>query len=281
MTLPKYEDHWVKVGGKDIRYWVEGEGSPLILVHGLACSAEFWQYSVRPLSQWYRVYAIDLEGFGRSAKDIGDVSLGYGAVFIANFMDALGIEQAILAGNSMGGVACARFAAQYPSRVHRLILVDSAGLGRELHPLLRSWSLPVVGGIIFSLYQRLFPLVIRRNFRDSGSIDREWIDGAAEMLRMPGVKENSLQIVKLGVDIWGQREEILRELHGQLPSIAAPTLIVWGSHDSAVPVSHAYNAQELIPKSQVQIMDRGGHIPQVERPEEFNQLVLDFLSEEN
>jgi pimeloyl-ACP methyl ester carboxylesterase len=279
MPLPQYEDQYVKIGGKSIRYWLEGEGPPVVLVHGFACSAEFWQYNVAPLSQQYRVYAPDLLGFGRSDKNVEDFSLGHGATFIAQFMDALGIEQATLAGNSMGGVACARFAVQYPSRLTKLVLVDSAGFGRELHPFLRSWSFPVVGGAIFSLYQRAFPRVIGLNFRGPGSVEREWVDGAAEMLRMPGVKESSLGILRVGVDLWGQRQELLHDLHRQLPHMTAPTLIIWGSHDPAVPVSHAYAAQELIPNSQVRIMDRCGHTPQVERPLEFNQLVLDFLSE--
>jgi pimeloyl-ACP methyl ester carboxylesterase len=279
MTLPKYEDHYIKVGRNDIYYWVEGEGPPVILVHGLACSAEFWQYNVRPLSQQYRVYAPDLEGFGRSGKDVGKISLGYGAVFIANFMEALGIEPATLAGNSMGGVACAQFAVKYPSRLDKLILVDSAGFGRELHPVFRLLPVPVVGGVAFSFYQWLFPFVVRLNFPGPDSVDKEWIDGAAAMLRMPGVKENSLKIIKLGVDLWGQREDIFHDLHRQLRNMIAPTLIIWGSHDLAVPVSHAYNAQKLIPNSRVQIMEGCGHTPQVERPEEFNQLVLDFLSE--
>ncbi len=99
------------------------------------------------------------------------------------------------------------------------------------------------------------------------------------MLRMPEVKESSLRIVRVGVDLRGQREELLRDLHRRLPRMTAPTLIIWGSHDRAVPVSHAYAAQKLIPNSQVRIMDRCGHTPQVERPQEFNQLVVDFLSE--
>jgi 4,5:9,10-diseco-3-hydroxy-5,9,17-trioxoandrosta-1(10),2-diene-4-oate hydrolase len=279
MTLPKYDDHYVKVGGKDIRYWVGGQGPAVILVHGLSASAEYWQYNLAPLSEGYRVYAPDLLGFGRSDKGLGQFSLLYGASFIADFMDALEIERATLAGNSMGGVVCAQFAVQFPPRLEKLILVGSAGFGGDLHPVFRSWSIPIVGNVMFSLYQRAFPLATRWNFCDPGSIDREWIDGAAAMLRMPKVKESSLRIVRVGVDLRGQREELLRDLHRRLPHMTAPTLIIWGSHDPAVPVSHAHAAQKLIPNSQVRIMDRCGHTPQVERPQEFNQLVLDFLRE--
>lgn len=279
MPLPRYEDRYVKVGGRNVRYWVEGEGPAVVLVHGLACSAEFWQYTVAPLSEGHRVYALDLLGFGRSDKAIGEFSLPYGASFLADFIDAVGVERATLVGNSLGGVICAQFAVQFPERLERLILVGSAGFGRELQFFLRLWSVPILGSMTFSLYQRAFPVVKRLVFYDSSSIDREWVSAAAAMVRMPGAKESSLRIVRLGVDMTGQRDELVRDLHLQLAHMTAPTLVIWGSHDPVVPVSHAYAAEELIPNSKVRIMDRCGHTPQVERPQEFNQLVLDFLSE--
>lgn len=279
MPLPRYEDHFVKVGGSNIHYWVEGAGPAVILVHGLASSAEFWQYNVRPLSRGHRVYAVDLLGFGRSEKAIAEFSLPFGASFLADFMDNLQIERATLVGNSLGGVVCAQFAVQFPERLERLILVGSAGFGRELQLFLRLWSVPILGGMTFSLYQRAFPVLKRWVFYDSRSMDGEWVSGAAAMVRRPGVKESSLRVVRLGVDMSGQREELVRDLHLRLAHMTAPTLVIWGSHDPVVPVSHAYAAEELIPNSKVRIMDRCGHTPQVERPQEFNQLVLDFLGE--
>ncbi len=279
MALPKYEDHHIQVDGKNIRYWVEGEGRAVILVHGLTCSAEFWQHNVAALSQHYRVYALDLLGFARSDKEIDELSLSYGASFIARFMRVLGIERATLVGNSFGGTLCAQFAVQFTSRLGKLVLVDSAGFGRELHLLFRLESVPVLGSAMFSLYQRVFPLTARWAYYDPSSVDKEWLAETAATLRIPGVKDNALKVIKMGVDLGGQREELFRDLHRQLADMTAPTLIIWGSDDALVPVSHAYAAHELIPNSQVRIMQRCGHLPQVERPQEFNQLVLDFLSE--
>lgn len=279
MTLPRYEDRYVKVNGKNIRYWVQGEGPALVLVHGLACSANYWRYNIAELAQEYRVFAPDLLGFGLSDKDIDEFSLPYAGSVLAEFMDAVGIERASLGGNSMGGVICAQVAVQFRSRVDKLILVNSAGFGREINPVVRLWALPVVGSVVFSLHQRLFPLAVRLNFSHPRAVDQEWIDEATSMLRMPGVKESSLEVAKIGLSLRGQRRELLRDLHHQLRDMPAPTLIVWGSRDLMVPVSHAYAAQRLIPNAQVHIMDRCGHIPQVERPHEFDRLVLEFLGE--
>lgn len=98
------------------------------------------------------------------------------------------------------------------------------------------------------------------------------------MVRMPGVKESSLEIVRTGVNLGGQRKEFLCDFHRQLAEVTTPTLIIWGSRDLILPMSHAYAGQRLIPSSQVRIVEGCGHVPQVERPQEFNRLVLDFLA---
>jgi pimeloyl-ACP methyl ester carboxylesterase len=277
MEMPRYEDQYVLVDGSRIRYWVQGEGDALILVPGLGASVEFWQYNVGPLATRYRVYALDVLGFGKSDKEIGEFSLSYAASFMALFMDALGIERASLVGNSLGGVVCAQTGAQFPERVCTLILVDSAGFGRELSPFLRLWSVPLLGNLVFRVYQRAFPSLRRWVFCDSRSIDDEWLRAAAAVLRTPGVRESTLKVARIGVSLGGQREEMLTDFRRQVAAMRIPTLIIWGRHDPAVPVAHAYQARDLIPDSEVRILERCGHLPQLERPEEFNGLVLDFL----
>jgi len=277
VDIPRCDDQYVLVDGCRIRYWVMGEGPTLILVPGLAASVEFWQYNVGPLAARYRVYALDLLGFGKSGKEIGQFSLSYAASFMAHFMDALEIERASLAGNSLGAVVCAQTAAQFPERVCRLILVGSAGFGRELSPFLRLWSVPLLGNLVFRMYQRAFHSLKRWVFSNSLSVDDEWLAAAATVLRTPGVRESTMKVARMGVSLRGQREEMLGDFRREVAAMDIPTLIIWGRRDAAVPVTHAYRARDLIPNSEVRIMERCGHIPQVEQPEEFNELVLDFL----
>jgi pimeloyl-ACP methyl ester carboxylesterase len=277
--LPRYDDHYVEVNGKRIRYWAEGDGPAVVLLHGLSNSVEFWQYNIASLAAHHRVYALDLLGFGRSDKEIGTFSLSYSGSFMAQFMDALEIERATLVGNSLGGAISAQTAGQFPERVERLILVDPAGFGTELSPVLRAWAIPVVGSAAFRLYQQLFPRLKQWVFYNSRSLDNEWLAGAAEVLRTTGVRENSIKVVRTGVSLRkGQREELFGELHGLLAKSSVPTLIIWGRNDFVVPLAHAYAAQKLIANSEVRVIERCGHIPQVERPVEFNRLVLEFLA---
>jgi pimeloyl-ACP methyl ester carboxylesterase len=259
VDLPTYDDRYVEVSGKRIRYWMEGEGPAVVLVHGLAASVEFWQYNLAPLARHHRVYALDLLGFGRSDKEIGTFSLPYAAAWMLDFL-------------------CAQTAVQHPERVERLILVDPAGFGRELNPLLRLWSIPVAGGAVFWLCQRLFPRLREWVYPGSDSITKRWLVRAAEVLRTPGLRENAIKVARIGVNLRGQREELFRDLHEQLRAMTVPTMIIWGDRDPIVPVRHAYVAQSLIPNSEVQIIRDSGHLPQLERPEEFNRLVLDFLA---
>ncbi len=88
------EDRYVEVGKINTRYWVLGQGSPLLLIHGLAASCEYWRYNVRALSQGCRVYALDLPGFGRSDKRIEDLSLHFAGEFVAAFLDRQGVDRA-------------------------------------------------------------------------------------------------------------------------------------------------------------------------------------------
>jgi pimeloyl-ACP methyl ester carboxylesterase len=275
---PRFDDQYVRVDGGRIRYWAQGEGEALILVHGLAGSVEFWQYNVEPLAAAHRVYALDLPGFGGSDKEIEHLSLEYAASFLTHFMDVMGLERASLAGNSLGGLVCAQTAVRSPERVVKLILVGSAGFGGELNLILRLWSVPLLGDLVFRTYQRAFPSLRRWAFPDSPSIDDQWMAAAATVLRTPGVRESALRIARMGASLRGQRQEMLADLHRQVAGIDVPTLIIWGRQDPVVPVAHAYAARDLIPHSEVRIIERCGHIPQVERPEEFNKLVLDFLA---
>ena len=88
------EDRYVEMGKINARYWVLGQGSPLLLIHGLAASCEYWRYSVRALSQGCRVYALDLPGFGRSDKRTGDLCLHFAGEFVAGFLDRQGVDRA-------------------------------------------------------------------------------------------------------------------------------------------------------------------------------------------
>ena len=139
------EERRVEVQGLPIRYLAAGEGPPLVLLHALGESALDWRWVVPALGRTHSVYAPDLPGFGDSAKPLVDYSPAFFTSFISRYLDALGIERAAVAGNSLGGLVALRLALAEPERVSALGLIDSAGLGREINYALRARALPGYG----------------------------------------------------------------------------------------------------------------------------------------
>jgi len=139
------DERCVNIGGISTRYVVEGRGSPILLIHGFGEFLEVWGYNISPLSEHFTVYALDLPGHGLSEEPRADYTLDYAARFVADFMKTLEIKRASLVGHSLGGLLCLKIAIDFPDRVDKLILVDSAGLSNrwpvECSPKLRKLEL--------------------------------------------------------------------------------------------------------------------------------------------
>src|SRR2546422_8628302 len=134
--MPELQLRGGEVDGLRLNYVVEGRGPAVILVHGLGGFAESWRHNIRPLAGRATVYALDLPGFGDSAKPRTRYRLAYFAGALRGFMDALGLAQASLVGHSLGGAVGITLALTHPSRVDRLALVGAVVPGCGYRP---SW----------------------------------------------------------------------------------------------------------------------------------------------
>ncbi|MDA0987895.1 MAG: alpha/beta fold hydrolase [Chloroflexi bacterium] len=272
------EHRFVTVDGIRTHYVAAGWGPPLLLLHGLISNLIAWAPNIEPLSQKYTVYALDFPGRGDSDKPDIDYGVPAGAQFIRRFMDALGIERASLAGCSMGGMIALRTALDFPDRVEKLVLVDAAGLGREVTWLVRVMSLPLVGEIMESPSLRGTRASLKNIFYDHGLIQDGFLQEIYRTRRLPGAKQAALKMVRGAVGLRGVHKKwIMTE---NLKHLNIPVLIVWGAQDRIIPVHHAYNAARDAPRVKLCVFDQCGHWPQMEKSAEFNQLVLDFLDEE-
>lgn len=127
------QDKWVKVGEINTHYLVGGEGSPLVLIHGGAsCADDEWVHNLEPLAQHHRIYAPDLVGFGKTDKPPVDYTFKLFSSFFEDFMNALELRRASIAGHSLGGGIALGFTLTHPDRVEKLILVDSNGLTEDI-----------------------------------------------------------------------------------------------------------------------------------------------------
>jgi pimeloyl-ACP methyl ester carboxylesterase len=274
-------DRTIDVNGLRTRYrQAGGEGLPVILIHGLGASAEIWSANIGALASCHRVYVPDLPGFGRTEKPEW---MGYGpgaySRFVLDFMTALGIGRASLVGHSLGGGVALRVILDDPGRVDRLILVSSAGLGREVSLPLRIASLPFFDRIFFKPPLPVFIRFLHRLVYDPSAITDEFARLYYEMFFQPGSVRTFTSILRNIATLRGARPGILEPIREGLAAITAPALILWGRQDRILPVSQAFDAAGRIPGARLHVFERCGHMPNVEYPGEFNRIVLEFLKE--
>ena len=272
------EDQYIKVDGINTRFWSMGdEGPNVILIHGIGGYVEMWGNNIDILSQNHRVYALDLVGFGRSDKPDVPYSFAFLSKFVLNFMETLNIDRASLVGNSMGGGISLQLAITSPDKVDKLVLVNSAGLGKELTIMFRLASLPLIGWLLSRPSRKGVARVLKECVYDSSLVTDDFAERGYQIASLPGAHKAFLTALRSSVRLGGITENVLNTFFDNLHKINAPVLVIWGQQDRILPVAHARAAEEKIPNTVIHIFDPCGHMPQIERPQEFNTLVLEFL----
>jgi len=251
----------------------------VVLLHGIAGTSATWDAVIPRLAEHYDVLAPDLLGHGESAKPRGDYSLGAYANALRDLLEALGKNRATLVGHSLGGGIAMQFAYQFLGRCERLVLVDSGGLGREVHPLLRAAALPgaelVLPWFSTTTSRGVGALVRGMNrlgIRAGPDLDETWRSFVS--LREPAARRAFIQTVRGVMDLSGQRVIANERLY---LAEGLPTLIVWGENDPLIPVRHARASHERIAGSRLEIFPEAGHFPHRDDPERFAKVLADFI----
>jgi pimeloyl-ACP methyl ester carboxylesterase len=266
--------------GHRMAYRTAGSGPVLVLIHGITSDSSTWRRVMPYLAREFTVIAPDLPGHGRSAKPKGDYSLGANASFVRDLLLALGHSRATIVGHSLGGGVAMQLCYQFPDRCERLVLVDSGGLGREVSLLLRAATLP--GS------ELVLPLLAASRLLDAGRMAggllgrlglRAGTD-AMEIARGHATLSDGesrsafVQTLRSVVEPGGQRVNASNRLY---LAERMPLMFLWGEHDSLIPVSHGRNAHKSVPSSRLEVFADSGHFPQLDEPERFLDVVLDFI----
>jgi pimeloyl-ACP methyl ester carboxylesterase len=253
----------INLGGLNVAYLKGGRGAPLVYLHGLSASNR-WESHHLALAITNLVYAVQLPGWVEGSIPAVIESAHDYARFIFALLDALGLDRVDLVGHSFGGWIALYLAAEYPSRVNRLVLADAMGLDVPEAP----------AADLAAMDQDSF---LRAAFVETGRV------------LVPGDFGGAIEDVRLGQEFetqWRSRELILgltrgrladSELTAKLPSITAEALIVWGHDDRLVPYQHGELLARMIPRARLRLIDGAGHTPMRERRETFQRLVRDFL----
>ncbi len=259
------------VNGAQVYYEIAGEGEPLVLVHAGIADGRMWDGQVGAFARRYRVIRYDMRGFGKTAMVEGPYSHHED---LRGLLDALGVGRAVLVGCSMGGGAVLDFALRHPERVGALVLVGSA-----------------VGGFEgdFEPPEQWDELVAADEAGDLGRVSelevRIWVDGPR---RRPESVDASVRdlvremnLIALQNEASGLGEELPPDPPAvdRLTEIVAPALILVGDSDQPMTLAAADLLARELPNAREAVMTGTAHLPNMERPEEFNRILLDYLEE--
>jgi pimeloyl-ACP methyl ester carboxylesterase len=269
----------VQVEGVVTRYLTAGTGPPLVLLHGAGDNARDWSYVLPLLGRSHHVLAPDLPGYSPASSPATDYSPARLARFVAQFLDAVGLDRAAVAGNSLGGLAALQLALSAPERVTALCLVDSAGLGRAVNPALVIQRFPGIGELAIAVGRRRPGAALRAVgravllFGRPWRAPRSWLVEQYRAARQPGFLEATVASLRAVLGPFGQRQVLVK----RLPELAMPTLIIWGTADWIIPVTHGRRAARRLAAGGLVQLSWCGHAPQVECPERFTEALSRFL----
>ena len=275
------QPEFLQVQGVCTRHVVQGEGEPVVLLHGIGRSLEDWSETLPVLAAHYRVYAPDLIGFGLTDKPDVPYSLAGLARFVRHYLAAVGEARPVtLVGNSLGGAVAQQFAVMYPEEVRRLVLVNSAGFGREVTLALRLLAVPRLGERLMAPSPRNSARVELSLFHDPQYATPERREHAQRLAGQPDRARSYLSVARFLGSWRGVHPEWRGTLTRQLADRRVPTLIVWGERDRILPARHLDRARAVYPHARTHLFPQTGHLPQIERAQAFNALVLDFIGAE-
>lgn len=278
----------VEVAGRPVRIRRSGpeQAPPVVLLHGIGRSLEDWSAAHDLLARDHRVLSTDLPGFGLTPAGAEKPGLGAFARAVVGVLDAVGEDRPVhLMGNSLGGAVAMTVAAEHPGRVASLLLVNSAGFGREANvsPLPMVWAamsrLPVVG-------HRFRPLAraaaVRSNqncFFDPSLATPELLRHAATVGSQPDFRATFLGTYRsIGLPVVGVLPGWRRALLERIRASGLPVLVLWGDADAVLPAHHAEAAAAALPDARLHVFPDTGHMPQIERTEELVDLAREFVA---
>ena len=269
----------VRIEGREVNVVdTGGNGPAIVFVHGLGGMWQNWLLNIPAFMGSRRVIAPDLPGFGESEMPAEEISIKGYARILDGLLEELGVASAVFVGNSMGGFVSAELALSFHTRVERLVLVSAAGLSIETYrrqPLLtgaRIWGATATWAgargqavVTRPRMRRIgMQLLVRYPERLSPELTYELVRGTGKPGFIPALK---------ALLSYSYREHLSR--------IEVPTLVVWGRNDMLVPRGDARKYVELIGDNcRREMFEDTGHLPMLERPTRFNELLRGFLAGE-
>lgn len=268
---------FITIEGKKVHFVEKGTGKPIILIHGFLYHTVMWKKNIDALAKKFKVYAIDLWGWGYSERLAPKkFSFELYGKQITGFMDAMNIRAATLVGQSMGGGISVYVAAHHPERVDRLILVAPAVIPYPATTISKIYQLPFIGEFLNAIPG---DALMKSNiesiwFYDKEKVSEAYIEEVLQPHCIKGSSAGGMYILRnvLKPPLVESEANLLAKMNKQI-------LIVHGREDKSVPLDRSQSLKDLWKGSKLEIFDQAAHSPHEEYPDRFNKLAIEFLSE--
>ncbi len=260
------EPETIEAAGKRIQYvkMGEGDGTPIIFVHGFGGDLNNWLFTQPALSEDRVTYAIDLPGHGGSIKEVGDGTLSNLSGPLRDFMKAMDIGRAHLVGHSLGGAVVLSVSKEAPDAVASVTAICSAGFGGDI-------NMDYINGFIEGKRQRQLTQTLGALFADKSLVSKDMVDDIIKFKRLDGV-DAALRTLAAGAFAGGQQAETLGD---QAAALGDRLLVVWGEADEVIPSAHAQNVSG---GARVEVLSDAGHMAHMEKSADVNALIVEHVS---
>ncbi len=252
---------FIEVDGAAYHARTTGDGPPVVFLHGFLSTAGVWDPVIDRLGQDFRCVAVDLPGFGRSAKGVNVPTGVWGrAEWLRDLLDALRLDAVTLVGASMGGQTALAFASRYPARVRNLVLIAPFAREPDPYPARDAWTWPLVVWLfersMFS--RRWLAWRQRQQMTRPHRLPRGRVDDLFRQTQTPGFLEGIRD---------GYIQPPVDDLREQLADVRAPVLVLWGAGDRTLSVDLAREVAARVPNGRLRVVAGAGHSVQLDEPD--------------
>lgn len=266
---------FIEIDGMQVHYRIEGEGFPIVLIHGTASSLHTWDAWTKELKKTNTIIRMDLPAFGLTGPNkSADYSIKSYTTFLDQFLNQIAIDSFHLAGNSLGGNIAWNYAAEHPNKVDKLILVDASGLptNKPQPAVFKMAKTPVVSNLFLYVTPKFF---INKNmqevYADDTKITNDLVNRYHKMALREGNRQAFIDRARMDFKL-GSKANI-----DKLKSIQNSTLLIWGAQDNWIPLDNGKRMDSVMQNSKLVVLENSGHVPMEENPEESVTILKDFI----
>ena len=266
---------FIEINEMQVHFRDEGEGFPIVLVHGTASSLHTWDAWTNELKKTNRVIRMDLPAFGITGPNKNaDYSIESYTTFLHSFVEKLNLEKFHLAGNSLGGNIVWNYAAEHPAKVEKLILVDASGLPTNKEPpaIFKMAKTPVLRSLfLYVTPKMLITKNIKEVYADDDKVTDELVTRYHKMALRAGNRQAFIDRAKTDFKLDAKINT------DRLKSIQTPTLLIWGAKVLWIPLDNGKRMNRILVNSKLEVLENSGHVPMEENPKESLELLKNFL----